>query len=131
MNESAQQNASLLQELQMQGQQLKEQLESMQQAVTQITMTIESLQAIEKQTKEKIMIPLGSGCFLKGTSTEKENIIIDLGTNILAEKPIDKAVEIITGRKEELEKQITIVNNQLKNLDTKAREIINQSKKSN
>ncbi|MCD6229269.1 MAG: prefoldin subunit alpha [Candidatus Diapherotrites archaeon] len=127
MNESNPQNASLLQSIQEQGQQLKEQLEAMHQAVTQMNMTVGSLQSVEKQKKEDILIPLGSGCFLKGKSTDKEKVIIDLGPNVLAEKPIKEAVKLVTERKQGIEKQITIIEGQLKTLDSKAQAILKKS----
>jgi len=127
VNESNPQNASLLQSIQEQGQQLKEQLEAMHQAVTQMNMTVGSLQSVEKQKKEDILIPLGSGCFLKGKSTDKEKVIIDLGPNVLAEKPIKEAVKLVTERKQGIEKQITIIEGQLKTLDSKAQAILKKS----
>lgn len=131
MNESSAQDTSLLQSIQMQGQQLKEQLESMHQAVAQMNMTVESLQSVEKQKKENLLIPLGSGCFLKGKATDKKKVIIDLGPNVLAEKPVKEAVKLISERKDGIEKQITTIEGQLKTLDSKAQAVLKQSKKSN
>ncbi|MDO8538579.1 MAG: prefoldin subunit alpha [archaeon] len=70
-------------------------------------LTMDSLNEIKKtQKNEKILVPLGAGVFADATLIENEKVKISLGGNVMIDAQIEKALDDLGKRKEELEKDI-------------------------
>jgi prefoldin alpha subunit len=54
----------------------------------------------------EIMIPLGSGCFVEGKITNKKNVLMSPGSNLMFEKDLKSAKEGIAEKRDEIEKMI-------------------------
>lgn len=63
-----------------------------------------SLDEIKGQTGKDLLIPLGSGTFIKGQLTEDNKILINVGANVVVEKTISEAKDIIKEQMEQISK---------------------------
>ena len=64
--------------------------------------TIETLSAIPDDGAKGAMIPLGSGVQIVADIPPKTGAVIDIGSRVQAEKPLDEAIDILTKRTEEI-----------------------------
>ena len=64
--------------------------------------TIETLSAIPDSGAKGAMIPLGSGVQIVADIPPKTGAVIDIGSRVQAEKPLEEAIEILTKRTEEI-----------------------------
>ncbi|MCW1296517.1 MAG: prefoldin subunit alpha [Candidatus Parvarchaeota archaeon] len=63
-----------------------------------------SLDEIKDKKDKEILVPLGSGVFLRGKLLESEKVLINVGANVIVEKSLEEAKNIITSQIEEIEK---------------------------
>jgi len=83
--------------------------------------TLESLNYI--QDKEgKTIFPIGSGIYLRTSGYEKGRVIVDIGANVLLEKDLKDAKEILERRRKELEKFLVEISNTMLSLSSKLEE---------
>ena len=64
--------------------------------------TIETLSAIPDSGAKGAMIPLGSGVQIVADIPPKTGAVIDIGSRVQAEKPLEEAIVILTKRTEEI-----------------------------
>ena len=64
--------------------------------------TIETLSAIPDSGSKGAMIPLGSGVQIVADIPPKTGAVIDIGSRVQAEKPLEEAIVILTKRTEEI-----------------------------
>ena len=73
---------------------------------TQITLeTIENFKNL--QDGQEILLPLGNQVFIKAKLADSSKVLLNIGAAVVLEKSVDKAVESLNQRVEELSKQQT------------------------
>ncbi|GEM_PF-340146 len=94
---------------------LKEELENLsrQQAITLEAMeehqqAIETLKVLKEEAErgegeEETLVPIGAGSFLFARVDPGRNVIVNIGSGISVEKPLDEAIETLEKRKSDLE----------------------------
>lgn len=102
--------------------------------IAELKLTRNGLKEIEKLSiGNEILVPIGSGSFLKADIKDTTNVIIAIGSEAFAEKSIPQAIEDLETRIKELEKareeQLKILNflvSKLEELTPKVQEIISK-----
>jgi prefoldin alpha subunit len=111
------------------GQELQNQMQSLQMAETEMKKTEEAL----KNLKEKgtALFSLGSGVFVGGEIKNANKILVNVGSEVLVEMGVASTLKFITERgkeigtaKEELLKAMQAISNRLREIDMEARQIM-------
>ncbi|MBI4153792.1 prefoldin subunit alpha, partial [Candidatus Woesearchaeota archaeon] len=103
--EEVQQRYMELQLLNSQLKQVQQQLEMLTQQVSELNRIDEALEELAKTKKEtEVLSQLGSGVFVKSVLMDEKNVLLNVGANIVVEKPIKDAKGIV-------ERQIEDFNN--------------------
>lgn len=112
------------------GEALKEQLVLFQENLDQLAATIETLKGLGEGRKD-VLIPAGSGVYLKGKEIEGETVLVNIGAGVIAEKSVPDALEVIEKRKVATEDMMGKVENEmyslskeLERVDMKARKLM-------
>lgn len=85
-----------------QAQVLQQQLASLQLSYASIKNAIQTLENIGKLSKkEEVLLPIGSGAYVKAKVEEGETALIDIGAGVIVEKPIQEAVQLLNARAQE------------------------------
>jgi prefoldin alpha subunit len=79
--------------------------------------TLIGIEETEKSNSETLF-SLGSDVFVTGKPTNKEKLIVGIGSNILLEKTYDDGIVIINNRKDEIEKELKAVQNEIAQLSS-------------
>lgn len=77
--------------------------------IQELIATTDAIKEIHEGKESEMLANLGSQVFVKSTLSDKNNVIVELGAGIYADKPIDEAAKILFSRKQELMN----VNNQI------------------
>ena len=86
---------------------LQKRQQEMQQILTEVSLTTETLKEIKKTKKdESIMVSLGAGVFAEAKITNTSEIKISLAGNVLADKKIDEAITKLAKEKNAAEKEM-------------------------
>lgn len=96
---------------------LQQRLQILQQAQTELTISKQSLEAIEN-TKEgsNILVPIGGGTFVHAKLGKMDTLIVNIGADVSIDMTPEEAMKNITGRLEEIEKAAQSVNQQLEQI---------------
>jgi prefoldin alpha subunit len=81
---------------------IEQQMSRLEQIRLEQLQTIETLSAIPDDGAKGAMIPLGSGVQIVADIPPKTGAVIDIGSRVQAEKPLEEAIEILTRRTEEI-----------------------------
>ena len=81
---------------------IEQQMSRLEQIRLEQLQTIETLSAIPVDGAKGAMIPLGSGVQIVADIPPKTGAVIDIGSRVQAEKPLEEAIEILTRRTEEI-----------------------------
>lgn len=100
----------LLQERLMEYEMLKEEAKKLEQELQALEARREELEIVslsigelKGQKNKEILIPVGSGVFVKGTVTDDKKILLNVGSNVVLPKSLDEAKEIINSQIIEME----------------------------
>jgi len=102
--------------------------------IAELKLTRNGLKEIEKLSiGNEILVPIGSGSFLRAEIKDNAKVIVSIGSEAFAEKSIPQAIEDLEARAKELEKareeQLKILNfiaSKLEELTPKVQEIISK-----
>jgi prefoldin alpha subunit len=83
---------------------LEEQILNLEFKKNELKIVSESLDEIKEKKGKDILVPLGSGVFLRGNLVDDKKVLVNVGSNVVIEKNIDEAKEIINAQIEEIEK---------------------------
>jgi prefoldin alpha subunit len=115
MTEDMQQNMLMYQLLQKHLETLKQQATMLDQRMAEVKATEEALKEMG-DSKEELLIPLGSGFYIKGKTTDSESVLVNLGAGVLAKKTVKDGLKALDEHKnsieeggKRLEKEITDV----------------------
>ena len=95
--EMSQENQQVIMELQMLEQKMKQleaQINAIQKQTNEMQGIIESLEAVEKNGGEEMLLPIGKGIFIKNKPTSK-NVLLNIGSGTVIEKDIPGTIKLI------------------------------------
>jgi len=110
------------------------QIQVLEAAMAETEAAIRALDSLKEAKKgDEILVPIGSGSFIKGQIKDKENVIIGIGAGISVEKKVSEAKKILKEREkdvkdtlEKLRSGATEANKKLMELNSKSEEIIRE-----
>jgi len=115
------------------GQELQNQMQSLQMAEMEMQKTIEALKNLKENGTA--LFSLGSGVFVSGELKNTNKILVNIGSNVLVEKDIDSTLKFIGERekevdeaKKELLKAMQVISGRLREIDVEARKLIGREK---
>ncbi len=89
-------------EFQMVGEQIKQfqqQLQMLEEQAAELNVTLDGLNDLEKtKAEESILVPIGQGIFTKAELKDHDNLIINVGSNILVSKSISGTKDMLSER---------------------------------
>lgn len=80
---------------------------------------IEAIDALQKSGANEILVPIGGGTLIPVTSQSIDKLIVSVGAGIAVEKNVDSAKMFLEARREELEKAITSLEGQRKEIGSR------------
>jgi prefoldin alpha subunit len=83
---------------------IEKQIEEIEMKRNEMLIVKQSMSELKGQTGKEILVPIGSGVFLKGQLNDDKSILVEVGANVIAEKTINQADELIEQQLEEIEK---------------------------
>jgi prefoldin alpha subunit len=83
---------------------IEKQIEEIEMKRNEMLIVKQSMSELKGQTGKEILVPIGSGVFLKGQLNDDKSILDEVGANVIAEKTINQADELIEQQLEEIEK---------------------------
>lgn len=81
---------------------LLKQREMMASKTIEIQNTLSSMDEIEK-CKEEVIFPIGAEAYVFGKVADKKKLMVDIGADIILEKTVEEAKEILNKRKNDIE----------------------------
>ncbi len=121
-----------IQAYQQQGQLMQQQLASVQDTINEIGAAQGTLKSIGDTKDEEVLLPLGAGTHIQAKITDSEKVLIDIGSDVIAEKPISEAAQILEDRRARLEQtrdkfqnNIIEISKKIQQLDAEAKKLIN------
>ena len=119
------------QNYQQQAQFMQQQLNSIQLNITEIGSALGTLKNIDKAKDNEILLPLGAGTHVNGKITDTQNILINIGSGVIAQKPLAEAVVILEERlsrlesnRDKLQEALLELSKRLEQLDIEAKQIL-------
>ena len=104
----------LYQLLQQRVEELKQQIEMLQQKNMEMETTKFALGEINSMKEgNDVLVPLGSGCYVYGKATNSKKILVDIGSGIMTNKPAEEAKNIVEEKREEIEKLVLNLQSEL------------------
>lgn len=103
MNEQFKEKYLELQMLNSQLQQLQQQIQTadaQSAEMAKIAVSVEDAKSIEKG--QELLAPLGQGIFIKAKAEENKNVIMSVGADVVVEKSLDDALEVVKRQNDEL-----------------------------
>lgn len=100
-----------LQEMMVEVETLRAQSTALQQQLMVVMNTLQELRAAQQalenldglESKSDILVPLGGGAFVNANLGDTSKVILNLGANVMAEKPRTEALSVIGGQVDQLE----------------------------
>lgn len=93
--------------------------------INELDYSINSLNELKNISNEKeILFPFVNGVLVKGKITFKDKVLVNIGHNVVVEKSIDEAKELIKKRKEDLERYLNEIKRYLEIYTQRINEII-------
>lgn len=84
-----------LQLVQREIQKMEEQLLELERRKMELDIVSSSMDEIAKQQGDDVLIPIGSGVFVKGSLAEKNRVLINIGADVVVEKDFAEAKKIV------------------------------------
>lgn len=76
--------------------------------------TIENMKEINSAEENRdILSSIGNGAYVKAELKDSKNVIIEIGGDVMVEKPIPQAISILDNRLDEMRKMLEEINKQM------------------
>lgn len=85
-------------------QQIEQQIATIDAQITELEQLKENLSELKNYDKRTIHTPMGAGVFLESELRKPENVLLNVGSNVIVKKDTDSAIKIIGNQVEELKK---------------------------
>ena len=116
-----QQKYAQFQQIQQQIEQINSHLEMLMQQSSEMDISIQALQEIEKTPQHtEILAPLANGIFLKAKLEDSHNLIVNIGSNATVEQKVPQVIELLQRQKNELSQGIVEADALLQELSSEA-----------
>ncbi len=110
------------------------QIQVLEAAMAETEAAIKALDSLKEANKgDEILVPIGSGSFIKGEIKDKESVIIGIGAGISVEKKVSEAKKILDKRQKDMQGAMekmrngaTEANKKLMELNSKSEGIIRE-----
>jgi prefoldin alpha subunit len=83
---------------------IEKQIGELESRTNELMIVQQSINELKGQKGKEILVPIGSGVFLKGTLVSDTQMLVELGANIVTEKSAKETVEIIEKQVQEINK---------------------------
>ncbi len=104
MEDHIQRKHKELQELEAYLQRLNNQLESLQEKSNEIANVKDALEEVKKiESGRETLVTLSNGIFLKGEIKETDKVLVNVGADVVVEKTIEEAKELVEEQEKEIE----------------------------
>ncbi|MFH1101277.1 MAG: prefoldin subunit alpha [Methanobacteriota archaeon] len=104
------------------------QLQYLQAAVVDYQKAKVSIEQLDNtEGKPEILVPVGSGIFIRGAATDTGKVLIDIGASIVAEKTVEDAIKKIDDRIETLQKNQEKLYSMAQQMQQEATELSNKT----
>ena len=113
---------------QQQGASIQNQLNSLGASIIETKATLEALKNLEGVKDKEVILPIGSGVFINASVAGKGKVLVELGANIIAEKPFQEASELLEKRLKNIEEARDKLQAALEGFSTRLRELDRQAK---
>ena len=91
--------------------------------------TLENLSKLKKD--ESMLLPIGSGAYIKSKVDSSEVALIDVGAGVIVEKPVPEAVTFLKSKmtemdsvRDQLQKNFVSISNKMKSLEDSANKLM-------
>lgn len=118
---------------QQQGQYMQQQLSTLQMNVSEIGAAIGTLKNMASAKDNEVLLPVGAGAHVKANLTETGVVMLNIGADVIAEKPLEEAVAILEERlkrledtRDKLQDALMQVSKKLESLDTEAKQLMSK-----
>ena len=102
---------------------LDKRAELIQNTIRELDITKITLNAIKVKDKDgEFLSPIGSNSFIKSKFSDTNNVLIGLGADVVAEVPVEKALEELNKRKTEFQKLLLSIRSQISKVQAKYNE---------
>lgn len=71
----------------------------------------------------EVLVPIGSGCYVYGKSTNSKKILVDIGSGVMTNKTSEEAQNLVEEKREEIEKLVLNLQSELIEAVNKINEI--------
>ncbi|MFH1471012.1 MAG: prefoldin subunit alpha [Candidatus Micrarchaeota archaeon] len=88
---------------QQQAQVIQQQIASIQMSINEIAATLGTVKNLDKVKDNSVLLPLGAGAYANGKLTDTSNVLINIGSDVMTEKPVIEVTEILEERMKRLE----------------------------
>ena len=85
-----------------------------------------ALKGLEAGPDAKTMVPLGAGVQLVVERSPSSGVVIDLGSGIQAERPLEEAIPMVEKRLEDIETLLSTLSEQFDSSEESVKEIVDQ-----
>ena len=114
----------LYQLLQNRIEELKQQVEMLQQKNMEMETTKFALSEINSMKEgNDVLVPLGSGCYVYGKASNNKKILVDIGAGVMTNKAPEEAQALVEEKREEIEKLVLNLQSELMDAVNKINEI--------
>jgi prefoldin alpha subunit len=83
---------------------IEKQIGELESRTNELIIVQQSINELKGQKGKDILVPIGSGVFLKGSLVSDTQMLVELGANIVTEKSAKETVEIIENQIQEIDK---------------------------
>jgi len=106
------------------------QVQMIEAAKNEVGVAVKAMDSLkEAKTGDEILVPIGSGSFLKGEIRDTENVIIGIGADISVEKKVDEARKILDKRGNDMQDASEKLRNNATQLNEKLMQLNSESEK--
>jgi len=105
---------------------LSEQITMLETAAAEHGQVLMALKGLEAGPDAKTMVPLGAGVQLVVERSPGSGVVIDLGSGIQAERPLEEAIPMVKKRLEDIEALLSTLNEQFDSSEESVKDIVDR-----
>jgi prefoldin alpha subunit len=118
---------------QQQGQYMQQQLSNIQMSINELGTAIGTLKNLSAAKDNEVLLPIGAGAHVSAKLLNAQAVLINIGSDVIAEKPVEEAVSILEERvkrleetRDKLQQAISEVSRRLEKLDGDAKVLLSK-----
>ncbi len=103
--------------------QLQQQVEMFQDRINQISVLKQGIDDVKKNDGGDVLLPISDGIFAKGTISNKESLIVNVGADVMVEKTFDETKTMLDERSVDMNTAVDEINKKIEELRNRGKEI--------